>query len=349
MQSGAIDFKAFFYGSSDWGNSITVDKPPLSLWLMGLSVRVLGFNPVAILLPQAILGVATTFLIYNILRRCISTVPALFGATVFFTTPIITLMSRYNNPDPLMLFLMVAAVWSLIAYLESGRPGYFVLTAAFLGMAFMTKQLQGLLSVPAIGLSFLMFSPQTFRRKLRTACGGLLALLAVGGIWPITVDLTPSEERPFVGGSSSNSVLQLTLAYNGIDRVAGSEEVPMTVLIPKQFRSVGSDAGVFRLLNANYGQEASWLLYASLLAAALLVATTWSRTGSRQKKALTLLSAIWLFSTFLLLSYMGNQIHTYYTAALAPPMALTLGLAADVLIQRRDSVFVRSAVNANRK
>ncbi|MGK3649972.1 ArnT family glycosyltransferase [Pseudarthrobacter enclensis] len=341
VQSGAIDFKAFFYGSSDWGNSITVDKPPLSLWLMGLSVRVFGFHPLAVLLPQAILGVATTLLIYKILRKCLSAAPALFGATVFFTTPIITLMSRYNNPDPLMIFLMVCAAWCVIKCVESGQSRYFVLTGAVLGLAFMTKQLQGLLSLPAVGLSYFACSPQTWLQKLRSTGLGLLALAATGGAWATAVDLIPSEQRPFVGGSSGNSVLQLTLGYNGIDRVTGSQDDPTVSLLPEQFRSIDSDAGIFRLLNANYSQEAGWLLFGSLLAAALLTTLTLSKALSLQKRALIVLSAVWLITAFLLLSFMGNQIHTYYTASLAAPLALTLGLAADELIRRRNSGLAR--------
>lgn len=341
VQAGTMDAKAFFYGSSDWGNSITVDKPPLSLWVMGLSVRIFGFNPIAMLLPQVLIGVGTTLLIYLILRRCVSGLAALFGATVFFTTPIVTLMSRYNNPDPLMLLLMVAAVWYTLRSIETGRGRFFVIAGALLGWAFMTKQLQGLLSVPAIGLGYLLFSPQRWARRLGSAAAAMGALIATGGLWMTIVDLIPEDQRPYVGGSSSNSVLQLTLGYNGIDRIAGGGEVSEAMLAPAQFRLVDNDAGIFRLLNANYNQEASWLLFAAILAVLFLIISWKIHRGTAAARALVAVSGLWLLTAFLLLSFMGNQIHTYYTAALGPPVALVLGITLDSFVFNRNSLRAR--------
>lgn len=341
VQAGTMDAKAFFFGSSDWGNSITVDKPPLSLWVMGLSVQMFGFNPIAMLLPQVLMGVVTTLLIYLILRRSVSGVAALFGAVVFFTTPIITLMSRYNNPDPLMLLLMVAAVWFLLRSIDTGRGRFFIVVGALLGLAFMTKQLQGLLSVPAVGLAYLLFSPQRWARRLGTAAGAVGALIVTGGLWMTIVDLTPENLRPYVGGSPSNSVLQLTLAYNGVERIAGTEQDPNAQQLPSQFHAVDSDAGFFRLLNANYNQEATWFLFAALLAVVLLAVTWRGNLKTRGVRALSLMSGFWLLTTFLLLCFMGNQIHTYYTAALAPPLALVLGVALELLIIKRRSLRFR--------
>ncbi|WP_170850648.1 glycosyltransferase family 39 protein [Arthrobacter sp. OV608] len=341
VQSGNLDVTSFFYGSSDWGNSITVDKPPLSLWVMGLSTRLLGLSPTAVVLPQVLMGVGTTLLIYLILRRCVSAVPAIFGAIVFFTTPIVTLMSRYNNPDPLMLMLMTAAAWFVLRSIETQRGRLFVVAGALLGMAFMTKQLQGMLNVPALGLAFLLFSPQPWKSRLGTAAVGASALIVTGGLWMAVVDLIPSDQRPYVGGSPSNSVLQLTLAYNGIERIAGGGTISKAMQAPSQFRPVDSDAGFFRLLNVNYNQEASWLLFAGLLAVILLAAHWWSNCKTPVLKAATLVSIVWLVTAFLLLSFMGDQIHTYYTAAIAPPLALLLGLTLEILIANRASLRTR--------
>lgn len=334
VQAGTMDDKAFFFGSSDWGNSITVDKPPLSLWIMGLSVRLLGLNPVGMLLPQVLMGLLTTLLVYMILRRAVSSSARLFGTVVFFTTPIITLMSRYNNPDPLMLLLMVGAVWFAVRTIETGRGRWFVMAGALLGLAFMTKQLQGLLSLPAMGLAFLLLSPQRWAQRIMTAASAVGALAVTGGLWMATVELIPPDLRPFVGGSVSNSIIDLTFAYNGIDRIAAGGEIPKTMQVPEQYRTTATDAGFFRLLNANYNQESSWLLFAGLLAV-LLLAASWKYLPKRSAlRFVALLSSIWLLTAFLLLSFMGNQIHTYYTAALAPPLALVLGLTLDTIACR---------------
>ncbi|PNI10587.1 glycosyl transferase [Arthrobacter sp. AFG7.2] len=341
VQSGTMDAKAFFFGSSDWGNSITVDKPPLSLWVMGISVKLFGFNPVAMLAPQVLMGVGTTLLIYMLLRRYTSAAAALFGAVVFFTTPIVTLMSRYNNPDPLMLLLMVAAAWFVLRSIETGHGGPFVVAGALLGLAFMTKQMQGMLSVPALGLSYLVYSPISWPRRLRTAASSALVLIITGGLWMTIVDLIPENARPYVGGSASNSVLELTLAYNGVERIVGGRLVPAVMQVPGQFRPVDSDAGIFRLFNANYNQEASWLLLGGLLALILLVVRWKASPKSPPFRALVLISGVWFLTAFLLLSFMGNQIHTYYTAAIAPPLALVLGVALHSVLIARSSVVVR--------
>ncbi|MGF9650256.1 glycosyltransferase family 39 protein [Pseudarthrobacter oxydans] len=341
VQAGSMDAKAFFFGSSDWGNSITVDKPPLSLWVMGASVRLFGFSPLALLLPQVIIGIGTTLLIYLILRRCVSGVAALFGAFVFFTTPIVVLMSRYNNPDPLMLLLMVASVWFTLHAIETGRGRFFVLAGAFIGLAFMTKQLQGMLNVPALGLAFIIFSRQGWQRRLTTSATAIAAMVLTGGLWMTIVDLIPADQRPYVGGSPSNSVLDLTLAYNGIDRIVGSGEDFAAMQTPAQFRPVESDAGLFRLLNANYNQEASWLLFTAVVAVIVMALLRKKLPKACITGALVVVSGLWLLTAFLLLSFMGNQIHTYYTVALAPPLALVLGLTVETLIINRCSLQAR--------
>ncbi|WP_091721885.1 glycosyltransferase family 39 protein [Pseudarthrobacter equi] len=341
VQSGTMDPKALFFGSSDWGNSITVDKPPLSLWIMGLSVRLLGLNSVGILLPQALMGVVTTFLIYAILHRTVSSIARLLGAVIFFTTPIITLMSRYNNPDPLMLLLMVGALWFTVRAIETGRGRMLVATGALLGLAFMTKQLQGLLSLPALGISFLLFSGQRWPKRILTAACAGVVLVVSGGLWMTMVDLTPANHRPYVGGSVNNSVLDLTFGYNGIDRIATGGEITNAMQVPDQYRTSPSDAGLFRLLNANYNQESSWLLFAAMLAILLLGAAWKNLPNAPALRFLVVASCTWLLTAFLLLSFMGNQIHTYYTAALGPPLALVLGLTVEVVVCQRHRIGIR--------
>jgi len=346
VQSGTMDGTAFFFGSSDWGNSITVDKPPLSLWLMGLSVRLFGFSPTAMLLPQVALGVGTTLLIYLTLRHSVSGVAALLASMVFCSTPIVTLMSRYNNPDPLMLFLMVAAAWFAVKSITTGLNRWFIVTGGLLGLAFMTKQLQGFISLPALGIAFLLFSPTSWKSRLRTTVFAFGTLVVAGGWWMTIVDLIPRGDRPYIGGSSSDSVLELTFAYNGIGRVLGGAEDPKPMAIPSQYSTVDSDAGFLRLLNANYNQEASWLLFGTLLAAVVLIARWKKLPRPAGFRTLVVISVGWLVTAFALLSFMGDQLHTYYAAALAPPIALTVGVFTDEIIRNANERMVRLSGSA---
>lgn len=341
VQSGTQNLVSAFFGSSDWGNSITVDKPPLSLWVMEISTKIFGLTPIGVLAPQGLMGVASTLLIYLIIRQHFAAVPALFAAAIFFTTPIVVLMSRYNNPDPLMLLLMLVSVYAVQHAIESDRLRHLILAGAAVGLAFMTKQLQGLLVLPSISIAYLLWSNTEWTRKLKYASISGSVMVFTAGIWMTVVDLIPAEARPFVGGSHSNSVLELTLGYNGLERIVGTEEDPVANLIPAQFRQVDSDAGFLRLLNANYGQEIGWTLPVAIICT-LLVCLGWKLLPpARGARALAFVAVTWFLGTYLVLSFMGNQIHTYYTEALSAPLALTVGVASALYIRHRRLLAVR--------
>lgn len=341
VQSGTKDLTAAFFGSSDWGNSITVDKPPLSLWLMELSARIFGFSPQSLFAPQALIGVVSTFLVYLIIRRNFSAAAALIGASAFFLTPITSLMSRYNNPDPLMIMLTLTAVFLVLRSIESGKAKYIILAGVILGLAFMTKQMQGLMVLPFAGLAFLIWSPTSWASKFRFGTLAGVALCVTGGLWMMIVELTPAVSRPFVGGSTTNSVVELTLGYNGIDRLIPNNDEAVATMVPEKFRLVGSEAGLARLLNANYGQEIAWLLFAVLFAAIVLAAGWKALPSTPGARATAFLAVSWFVATYLMLSFMGNQMHTYYTSALAPALALVLGVAVDFFARNRQTRFLR--------
>ncbi|WP_175637441.1 ArnT family glycosyltransferase [Sinomonas mesophila] len=339
VQSGLHNAEAFLFGSSEWGNAISVDKPPLSLWLMGLSVRIFGFNSWGLLLPQALLGIATTLLIYRIVRKRTRVVPAFLAGLAYATTPIVVLMSRYNNPDPLLIFLTVAAVAVALRGIENGRVRWLAAAGALLGLAFLTKQLQAMLVVPALAAGVLWTWRAAWAKIVAGAGAALGGLAAVAGSWIAVVELTPKDQRPYVGGSTTNSIVELTLGYNGISRITGQESL-VNRLIPQQFVGQGSDAGLFRLLNGNYNQEASWLLVLGLVSGVTSVISLRASRG----RLLALISLIWLVTVYLVLSFMGNDIHTYYTMSLAAPIALCVGMAVEAMTRRPRSVPLRATV-----
>ena len=345
VQSGIKDPTSAFFGASDWGNSISVDKPPLSLWAMELSAHMFGISPLSVLAPQAAMGVASTLLIFLIIRRQFSALAALVAAGIFCTTPIVVLMSRYNNPDPLMILLMLLAVHLVQQAIASGRGRFFIWAAVVLGLGFMTKQLQALLVLPSLGIAYLWWFQAPRRQKVRQSIAAMAALAVTGGVWMAVVDLVPPQLRPYVGGSPKNSVLELTLAYNGVDRVINTKEDTAANLIPEQFRQVDSDAGFARLLNPNYSQEIGWLLISGIICAiAVLVLWKWL-PATREARATAFVATSWFIATYLVLCFMGDQIHTYYTIALAPSLSLVIGLAIDVYVKHRHSlVSIRLAV-----
>lgn len=341
VQSGEHNFTAFFFGSSDWGNSITVDKPPLSLWVMGLSVRIFGLNSWGFLIPQVIMTLTSTLLIFVLVRRYFPAAAALIAAAVFAYTPITVLLARYNNPDPLMVLLMIAALYAGIRAAETGRLKPMLLAGGFLALGFLTKQLQAFLVLPAIAIVFLLFARLSWRKKfLELALAG--CLMAVGSLaWPLAVDLTPAQSRPFVGGSTSNSMIELTLGYNGIDRVVQHADDPSLSLIPQEFRSMSSDAGFFRLINLNYGQEIGWLLMPALLSCVVITWAIATRRFKRNEAILSSAAVVWFVTTYLVLSFMSQGFHSYYSSSLAPPLALCVGIGGCVLLSGAKTVLGR--------
>lgn len=341
VQSGEHDFTAFFFGSSDWGNSITVDKPPLSLWVMGLSVRLFGLNSWALLVPQVIITLTSALLIFVLVRKCFPPAAALIAAAVFAYTPITVLLARYNNPDPLMVLLMIAALYAGTRAAETGRLKPILLAGGLLALGFLTKQLQAFLVLPAIATVFLLFAQLSWRKRfLGLALAG--CVMAVGSLaWPLAVDITPAQSRPFVGGSTGNSMIELTLGYNGIDRVVQHPDDPSVSLIPQEFRSMASDAGFLRLINLNYGQEIGWLLLPAVLSC---VGITWAvatRRFTRNEAILSSAAVVWFVTTYLVLSFMSQGFHSYYSSSLAPPLALCVGIGARLLLSGAKTVLGR--------
>src|SRR5262245_36174621 len=257
-QAGSQSWKAFFFGSSDAGNSITVDKTPASLWLMALSVRVFGLSSWSILVPQALEGVAAVGLLYATVRRWFSPAAGLLAGAVLAATPVAALMFRFNNPDSLLVLLLVGGAYAMVRALESGRTRWLVAAGALVGFGFLTKMLQALTVLPAFGLVYLVAGPPRLGRRIVQLMGFLAALVVSAGWWVAIVTLIPATARPYIGGSQDNSILNLIFGYNGFGRLTGNET-----------GSVGGGGagggrwgptGWLRMFNADYGSQISWLL-----------------------------------------------------------------------------------------
>src|SRR5450631_3956691 len=223
VQAGAKSWKAFFFGSFDASNFITVDKTPASMWVMEISARLFGLNYWSVLVPQALEGVGSVALLYAAVRRWYGPGAGLLAGAVLSLTPVATLMFRFNHPDALLVVLMSAAAYAVVRAIESGRTRWLVLAGALLGFGFLTKMLQAFLVLPAFGLVYLVAGPPRLRTRIWQLLAGGAALVAAGGWWVAIVQLTPAADRPYVGGSTNNSVLQLALGYNGLGRLDGNE------------------------------------------------------------------------------------------------------------------------------
>lgn len=345
VQSGTQDWKALLFGSLDAGNAITVDKPPAALWLMALSGRVFGFNSWSMLVPQALLGVASVALLYGAVRRVSGPGAGLLAGAVLALTPVAALMFRFNNPDALLVFLLVAAGYCVVRALDGAATGWIALAGLALGLGFLTKLMQALLVAPPLALVVLVAMPGGPWRRVRLLGIGLAAMVAGAGWFVALVSLWPADSRPYIGGSTDNSLLQLALGYNGLGRVfggsgnhvgppAGGPDMPDGPGGPGMF---GGDTGVGRLFGAAMGTEISWLLPAALIGLAAGLWSTRRAPRTDRTRAALLLWGGWLLVTALVFSFMKGIMHPYYTVALAPAIAAVIGACVPALWRERDA------------
>src|SRR3954451_5341518 len=226
VRSASESWKAMFFGALDPGSFITVDKPPLSLWLIGLSARAFGFSSFSLLLPQALCTIAAVGLLYATVRRAFGPIAGLVAALAFAISPITVAMARVDMPDALLVLLLVASAWLLVRAIETGRTTFLLWCGAVVGLAFMTKMLQGWMVVPALAGSYLLAGPPRLLVRIRQLALAGVAMVAVSASWPLAVSLWPASSRPYIGGSTDGSVWNLIFGYNGFGRLTGAENGP---------------------------------------------------------------------------------------------------------------------------
>jgi len=331
-------WSAWFFGSVDAANFISVDKPPLATMLMGLSVRLFGLSSWSILLPQALAGVATVVILMAAVRRTFTPGAAIVAGLVAALTPAAVLIFRYNNPDALLTLLLVAAAYTAIRSVESGSARWVLAAAALVGLGFLTKYLQAYLVLPAFALTYAVAAPGSIRRRAAILGLALGMVFATSGWWVAIVELIPAAARPFIGGSETNSVVDLLLGYDGLGRIFG------------QGGGGGGGGGVgggvgggfsgtpglLRLFNPEFGGQIAWLLPAALagLGVGLVVRRKSPRTDLA--RAGYLLWGGWLAVHVLVFSLMSGIIHTYYAVAMAPAIGALVGGGASELWRRRE-------------
>jgi 4-amino-4-deoxy-L-arabinose transferase-like glycosyltransferase len=336
VQAGSTNWSAFFFGSFDASNFITVDKAPGALWLMDISARVFGLSSWSILIPEALAGVATVGLVYAAVRRWFSPAAGLLAGAVVALTPVGALMFRYNNPDALLVLVLTGAAYATVRSLEGGRTRWLVLATTMVGYGFLVKMLQAYLLMPAILLVFLVAAPTSWRRRVVSMAAAVVALLVSSGWWVAIVALIPAASRPYVGGSQNNSILNLIFGYNGIGRLTGSEagSVGGNALAGSMWGPTGWD----RLFLPSFGGDISWLIPAALILLAVGLWLTRRAPHTDRTRAALLLWGGWLLLTGLVFSYASGIIHPYYTVALAPPIGAIVGIGATMLWRRRSQL-----------
>ena len=342
IKSMSTSWHDFLFASLDKTGLMTVDKPPLAFWVQALSVRVFGFHPLSILVPEALMGVAAVALVYDMTRRMFGRVAGSIAGLAFALTPITLAIARHNNPDELLILCCVAALWCAVRALETGRTRWLVLSGVCAGLGFETKMAVALFVVPGIALAW-MWSRwgSTWTARLvafRQLLAGGIAMVVVGGAWPLLVTLTPAADRPWISGTSDNSIWSLIFGYNGLGRVAGQTGGPAGGGGPGGGGGFGGNlfggaTGPFRLLQSSLGDQAGWLLGLAVVAGvALLVLTRLRRRDPRTGWLIAVGGAF--LTTAVVFSFASGIFHPYYVSFLAPWASALVGAGAGLMLPR---------------
>ncbi|MFI6408350.1 ArnT family glycosyltransferase [Streptomyces sp. NPDC050548] len=330
VYSGTKSWKAFFFGALDSGSFITVDKPPFALWVMGLSARVFGYGTWQLMLPMVAAGTGSVAILYRSVKRDFGAIAGTISALVLALTPITVAITRDTNPDPILVLLMMLGAVALLKAVRNGKLMPLVWSAVAIGFAFNTKMMQAYVVLPAFFLVYLWATNVSLGKRIRNLAVATVALVVSSAWWMVIVDLIPASSRPYIGGSTDNTVWDLVIGYNGFGRIFGASS---SVGSQGNGASFGGSSGLYRMFNEIMGGQISWLIpFAAIaLVAGLVLRGRAPRTDA--KRAALMLWGGWFVLHFLTFSLAEGTFHPYYVTAMAPGIAALAG-AGGVLLYR---------------
>jgi len=351
----------FFFVAAEPGGAVSVDKPPLGLWMQAISAYFLGVNGFAVLLPEILAGLLSIVVLYHLIQRAFGSLAGLLAALALAITPIVVATDRNNTIDSQLILMLLLAAWAFIKATETGKLKFLFLGAVLVGLGFNIKMLQAYLPLPAFYALYFLGASLPLWRKLINLSLATVILLVVSLSWATIVDLTPASQRPYVGSSGDNSVLSLALGYNGVERLTGMGggrpgaggpfgnggqfggngrvQNPIVSFFSLPVTRAGqpfggggrggfpggSQASIFRLFVAPLNREMSWLLPFGLFSLILVaVVARWRWPLGAEHQALVLWGG-WLITGALFFSVAGF-FHEYYLSMLAPPLAALVAI-----------------------
>jgi 4-amino-4-deoxy-L-arabinose transferase-like glycosyltransferase len=361
VQAGSRDWKALLFGSLDSNNFITVDKPPLSQWVMGLSGQLFGFSSASMLIPEALMAVAAVALLYGAVRRVGGAGAGLLAGATLALTPVAVLMFRFNDPDAAMVLLMTAAAYCTVRALQRGSARWLAAAGVALGFAFLAKMLEGAMVMPALAAVYLFAAPVRLRTRLAHLVGAAVAFVVSAGWFVVLTMVWPASSRPYIAGSTDNNFMNLVLGYNGLARVLGrsGSVLPVSSGLDRGASHVATGApvgianfggfgsrsqGVTRLFSGEFGYEIGWLVPAALLALIVTIVVRGRAPRTDLVRAGAVLFGGWFVLDGLVLSFMHGTIHPYYSLSIAPPVAAVFAIGIQQTWSRRDTAWCRIAL-----
>lgn len=353
VRSMALNWHNFLFAAFDPAGFMSVDKPPVALWLQVASVKLLGYHPFALMLPQVLMGVGAVWVLHRLVRRAAGAGAALVAALLLALMPVLVAVNRTNNLDSALVFALLLSAWALLAAAQTGRRALLLLAMAGLGVAFNVKMLAAFIVLPAFVLTYAISAPVPLRRRLADLLLAAPVLAACSLSWALVCEATPPQSRPFVGSSQANSVLELMVGHNGLGRFVALLKPAAQYAAPvRQARAgpsggdeasgaaqsasrsafsrffVRAPAGPLRLFDGLLAAQTGWWLPLALTGLLASARPALRRRRARTECAALVLWAVWFVTAWALFSATGGIMHFYYLATLAPPMAALAGMGA---------------------
>jgi 4-amino-4-deoxy-L-arabinose transferase-like glycosyltransferase len=347
VRSMGLSLHNFLYASFDPSGFVSVDKPPLALWIQVLSTKILGFGPLGVLLPQALEGIACVALVYHLVRRRFDAGAALIAGLAMAVGPICVAVDRYNNVDSCLLFCLLLATWAFFVATERASRRFLLLASALVGVAFNAKMLAAFVVLPTFYLMYFGGAPCPLRKRTIDLLFGSVVLVVVSLAWVLFVDLTPPSDRPYVGSTNDDSMMSLSLGWNGFQRllvkrrgVAGREIRPVvstrgnddSEAAPRRGRGLGAgEPGPLRLAQKDNAGQITWMLPLVLIAVVFFSLRRGLNLPLSPTDQSLFLWSGWLLKYAFVLSFLRGPMHIYYLVMLAPPLAALTGIGARTL------------------
>jgi len=331
----------FFYLAFDPAGFVSVDKPPLAFWIQTASAALVGFRGWSLLVPQAAEGVAAVWLVWRLVRRHFGPAAGRLAALALALMPVSVAVDRSNNTDSCLVLVLLLAAGALTRATETGRRGWLMAAMALVGIGFNVKMLAAFVVLPTFALVYVLGAPVSRRRRLIDGMLGGALLLAVSLVWVLAFDLTPAVERPFAGSSRTNSMLELAVNHNGLQRFlrlrpprgdggAGPGTTSQAPAVPPGRQGPGwgdrVPAGPLRLADRHLAAQFAWLLPVALAGVALVARQGPWRLPLAPQPAALLLWGGWLLTYWIVYSAAGGIFHAYYLVTMAPPLAALAGV-----------------------
>jgi 4-amino-4-deoxy-L-arabinose transferase-like glycosyltransferase len=343
-------FSNFFYLSSDAG-FVSLDKPPLGIWIDAISAKIFGFSGYSILLPHIISAVLSVWLMYWIVKKSFGSVTGLLSALILCLSAINISINRINTPDSHLILFLLIAVYFFQKSLIENKLKFLLLSSFFVGLGFNIKMLQAYLILPALFLTYIFFRKKlswftTFKNLFYSS----LVLIIVSFLWIAAVDFTPASNRPFVGSSTNNTALDLAISYNGLQRFFGGYDSSDKSKSPEPAKNPNSnivinrgpgvpskvdpivmgigEKGIFRLFGQELGSQIGFLLLPSILILAYCIFEIYKKrefSSNEVQVAMIVFWGIWLITTSVFFSF-AMVFHEYYLSMIVPPISILVAL-----------------------